>query len=570
MRILHILLVIGGIIIWGIGESLAQSPGGVITNNTLWLKANAGTNTTTNGAAVTAWNDQSPNGFHATTTQNTGTGWTSSVAAPVYQSGSNTLGINFNPSVNFAGAKSLDGAGGMASHQVFAVFNNITTSGVAILGYSDAAGNGAGGEGTLWYDPTYFIHAVRNTTAGNVFQVYGNYNFGSPSTTVILDAQHISTTTGSVIMNGNTLTPSYSNLGTPPAPFSTPGKYRLGKSSDNQFAASPNIAEVISFSRNLATFERQKVTSYLGIKYGMTIGHNYYASNWNGATGTVYWSQVTNLGYNNDITGIARDDASALNQKQSQSINTGLQVVMGNGNTVASDNAANTNNFSANFSALVWGNNAGSVAAWTVTGAPASSQILPRTWKVQETGTVGSVKVQVPDNSGANGLPVENTSVYVLTDADGNFSSGASSTAMTLNGTNWEANIDFTTGQFFTFATIAAEAGTFVPIGSCMDSKSAIIATHNNDHLASNTQRYVLTNAQGVIMQVGLTPSFGIKPIGDYTIYAVNYPTNGVTNLAVGVNIAALSGSPTSYDLTELPIVICKNHCGEYNSIIQQ
>ena len=72
----------------------AQSPGGVSTNLSLWLKADVGT--TTVGADVNAWADQSGNGYTADQSGNT--------HRPTLVS--NTL--NFNPSVNYgAGANDI-------------------------------------------------------------------------------------------------------------------------------------------------------------------------------------------------------------------------------------------------------------------------------------------------------------------------------------------------------------------------------------------------------------------------------------------------------------------------------
>ena len=44
----------------------AQAPGGVTAGLQVWLKADAGMSTNTNGAAVSSWQDQSGNGRHAT------------------------------------------------------------------------------------------------------------------------------------------------------------------------------------------------------------------------------------------------------------------------------------------------------------------------------------------------------------------------------------------------------------------------------------------------------------------------------------------------------------------------
>ncbi len=46
-----------------------------------------------------------------------------------------------------------------------------------------------------------------------------------------------------------------------------------------------SIAELIVFSKSLSLIEQQKIETYLGIKYGIHLAHNYLASNYDG-TGT--------------------------------------------------------------------------------------------------------------------------------------------------------------------------------------------------------------------------------------------------------------------------------------------
>ncbi len=99
-----------------------------------------------------------------------------------------------------------------------------------------------------------------------------------------------------------------------------------------------------------------------------------------------------NAAYKKNIAGIGRDDEEALQQKQSRSINTGLQVTIGLG-SIDSTNTANPNNFTANRSYLVWGDD--STAVTFLGHPPASSDAgyrMARVWKVQETGTVGAVQ----------------------------------------------------------------------------------------------------------------------------------------------------------------------------------
>ena len=57
--------------------------------------------------------------------------------------------------------------------------------------------------------------------------------------------------------------------------------------------------------------------------------------------------------------------------------------------------------------------------------------------------------------TGYTKLPAElNGKVYFLYDADGDFSSGATSTQMTLSGTDWiVTGVDLDDGMYFTVAT---------------------------------------------------------------------------------------------------------------------
>ena len=441
----------------------SPSPGGV-TGSCLWLKADAGAGTTTEGATISNWLDQSGAGNSATTSVNSG--WTNpGVNPPVYRKGASALGMNFNPSIDFTGNKSLDGIAGFSTRQSFIVFKN-SEQGKAVVGGDDVDGGGGGAQSVIWYWTGTLQYFARNNSGNNYFMSQVNHSIpnGSP---LIFDVQQLTNTTGNVLFNGGGAS-SLANTGTPPAPFT--GAYRLNKTSDNNYPANGQIAEVISFNSNLSTTNRQKVTSYLGLKYGITLSHNYQNS-----AGTTIYNVST---HGNNIAGIAQDDASSLNQKQSKSVNAGLQVLMGLGNAIAVDNAANTGEFSADKSSLIWGDNAGSVAAWTATGAPSGIQILARTWKVQETGIVDSVLVQIADNSGTNGLPNEGINpVSLLIDADGNFTSGAILVPMTLNGNNWEAKVDFTSGQYFTFGKgcTFSLASTQVDITPCYGNSNGAI-----------------------------------------------------------------------------------------------
>jgi hypothetical protein len=109
------------------------------------------------------------------------------------------------------------------------------------------------------------------------------------------------------------------------------------------------------YNRALTPLEQQKVDSYLAIKYGITLSGgtmNYLASD-----STILWNASTNSAYKNNITVIGRDDASALSQKQSKSVNPNAGeylVTIGNGNIIATTNSGNSNSFSVDRSFLAF------------------------------------------------------------------------------------------------------------------------------------------------------------------------------------------------------------------------
>ncbi|HRW08390.1 MAG TPA: choice-of-anchor D domain-containing protein, partial [Caldilineaceae bacterium] len=213
------------------------------------------------------------------------------------------------------------------------------------------------------------------------------------------------------------------------------------------------IPEFLVYNRQLSDAEMAQVNSYLAIKYGVTLGqgnghvgvngNNY---NYVDSSGTVIWDATANATYSNDIAGIGRDSASALNQKQSQSINGDDPVIISLG-TPAATNAANSNTFSANKSYLIWGNDDGEVSYGTsyspISFSPTAGYFrMDRVWKVQETGTITNVTVQAAGE-------------HLLVSSDPTFASGV--TEIVMNG--GRATVDFSDGQYFTFGATAAAPG---------------------------------------------------------------------------------------------------------------
>jgi hypothetical protein len=125
-------------------------------------------------------------------------------------------------------------------------------------------------------------------------------------------------------------------------------KLQLGRPPRNQnlpVAAYKGIVpELILFNRFLSYMERQKVESYLAIKYGISLNQTFPVSYFN-SKGEIIWNGEIHAKHNQNIAGIGRDDASGLNQKVSESIQTPGVLKIGHRNDLKN------NTF------LIWGDN---------------------------------------------------------------------------------------------------------------------------------------------------------------------------------------------------------------------
>ena len=117
-----------------------------------------------------------------------------------------------------------------------------------------------------------------------------------------------------------------------------------------------------------------------------------------------------------------------------------------------------------------------------------------------------------------------------------------------------------------------ADAGTLTAVETpvCLVGGSATIAATPNGNSvvpAGYSTGYAVTDANGVVQQIGLTPSFTVSATGDYTIHTIVYDpttlnpllfTPGVTT-AADVNALLIQGGGTicgSLDLTGAPIEV--------------
>lgn len=382
------------------GTGLQAAPGGVTTGLKLWLKADVGVTGTT---AVTQWNDQSGNGLNATETTN----------GPELIA--NTF--NFNPVLSFDRANSelMTITGG--------IFGGATITDVNV----------------------YTVSQTKSVNTDVAFQETvstGNFNALIPGTTDIdwNAGNNAGDHTLSVAWGGNTTDPflwglTYSTGTT--ADGNSQDIRRNGVNLINDATATSfdgqnndmtiasdltnywdaNIGEFVTYTGALTATQQQQIESYLALKYGLTKSGDYLASDGT----TKMWDATVGATYLNDIAGIGRDDASALNQKQSKSINANTALTIGLG-AVAADNASNTNTFAADKKFMTWGHNNSSTnySAGVDAGVPNAGvdKRIARVWQIQD-GGVGTVQVKFDVSQFSNFTASTASEFVLLVDDDG-------------------------------------------------------------------------------------------------------------------------------------------------------
>lgn len=192
----------------------------------------------------------------------------------------------------------------------------------------------------------------------------------------------------------------------------------------NAFAGHPRdwrgpCAEIIGYSSSMTAIERQKIDSYLALKYGMTLTFDYL----NTTAATIF--SIT-APYNNNIIGIGRDDAEALTQKQSHNDDDTVRVYI---SSLVGTNLANTGVFTNDISYVVTGANTGKMCATTASNAEMPLGLtncllysrLEREWKVTRTNMAQAFNMDFKLAPCGAPTLVNVAHLRLLVDDDGNF-----------------------------------------------------------------------------------------------------------------------------------------------------
>lgn len=443
----------------------AQSPGGVNTNLSLWLKADAGI--TTVGGNVSAWADQSGNGNNAT--QGT------AANRPAYV----TNDLNGNPVLDFITDDRLDGAAGFNTQEYFLIIKpeyNYTSSSAAgiIIGFDQAYQSGFSsflfGDLTARFTNEVVSHLIGPSTFYGAGQLSTSVVYNEPvlfnchnnagATNQMIKANGVDIVTNTVFAFENR-----SNA-----------NYRIGHNYPltANAAFDGKVAEIISYSASLSDQNRRSVTTYLALKYGITINltsHSYQIG------GTDLYNYTS---YANSIIGVGRHDASALNLVNSKSVNNGTIV------RIQSPSNLDNNEY------LILGNNGAAITFVTSNVPVGAVERLERIWRIAETGDVGTITISFDVTT--LGINTSNSTINLFVAPSAATMPAGLSTANVIVGGVFSkdadnrdiltfTNVDFSNGQYFTIGgdvQTNSPGGTSVAPSLWLRADQGVTQTSNN------------------------------------------------------------------------------------------
>lgn len=407
-------------------------PGGITADFRLWLKGTRGVNTT--GTSVDTWRDLGTNGKDATSIAGKKPTYLDDVAS----------NINFHPVIKFENNGGgldqylLNDTSGFFSQDIFIVaipdtpMTNVSSKNTLFAGTisgvaGDVTGVGFGDYSTRQTNEALSYNQGVTSPIGSYNGEGINATYSKPG--IINVRNNVAGTRQQILYNSNPLTTTQvTDVAFANVNGATGSKYWIGKNLDGQGSLNGRVAEIFTFASRVSDAGRQKIETYLAIKYGITLGDSNQANkNYINSFDTTVWNVTTNAGYNYDVAGIGKDSISDLFQRQSKTINISNDVTIGLG-ALSTKNSLNTNTFTKDGDFLVWGNNNGPYTGASTnlvtiaTGITTSLTRIDRKWKIVETkqivtSDVGNVYIGIPANA-FSGFTKAANEEYVLIVAD--------------------------------------------------------------------------------------------------------------------------------------------------------
>ncbi len=506
----------------------------------MWVKADASSNNTISGSKIVLLSDN-VEGLNPMTVV--------ASKAPKFNSNNSSDTFNFNPYIEFnqngTTGKYLEAAS-------FTGFDKDSTSIFMIT--KRAATSSSPGETLLSY-------AVGNTGAAsneivitnpaNVKVSINHNTFNGPSSNINIKNNRpyiISTLRGNtpnfheIFFNGRKEinAPSYKSSHI----IAPRGSLIFGQEQDSVGGNfDPNqeykgdFAEAIVFNKRVSDNEQTIVESYLAIKYGINLQHDYKLSD-----GSISWQSNTATGYNNNITGIGKDNAIGLDQAKSRSQSDPANVDI----TIEATGAIT------DLSHLLWGCNSGNYDNFQ-TNTNLNQDVSSKIWTVRnyqnKVSTVNIVMDIPPSLIGLNFLPL------LLIDTQDDFLT-VSSVARTIqglldatNGIITFSNVQLNNNKFFALAKdITQLTPTFTFTNNSNNANPSSYEACPNDQitigytqlLALPDKLQYLTTA-GTIGTIAMQGITGTANNGTITFIIPNDASSGTLSLLDGNNNVLVS-----------------------------
>ncbi|AZA83479.1 hypothetical protein C1637_15540 [Chryseobacterium lactis] len=448
----------------------AQSPGGVSNNLQIWVKADAGTATTTDHTQVSIWENQRTGGANGIANQGI-PGYYADPginARPVYRTAETIPAFNFNPAIEIVSTNGYRSGykfpSGFPDNTITSLTSYTHLSRTAPTAYrtvfvmnGTAQSSNTSEIAGIWQSPFFGTQTDRPEFYNE--KEYGDVYFGTQTISTVgsnvpsIQSYYNEEVGGSMkyFFDNNGLAygePSNSVASTKNYPGLVLLMDNDGGSGSTSLAGD-RIGEFILYSETQTAEERQRVNSYLAIKYGVTLSQpqNYLSSDQ-----AVTWNSAVNIAFNHNIFGLAKDDMSVLNQTVSNSINEENNIML----TVATTNdfispnvTAGRTSFSQDKTFLVIGDN--NVQDLSLVNVGVSSiKMIKRIWLAQKTNDTGSVWLQADLSKYTDISSTDN--IYMMIADDAGFTQNVEMISpASLAGSKAVFNYSFPENKYFTF-----------------------------------------------------------------------------------------------------------------------
>src|SRR5512133_2829343 len=406
--------------------ALPQSgPGGVgdMTNTQLWLRADRGLFTIMPFSAVVQWDDQSGNARNFKPVL---------IDQNVPERTSNA--VNGLPALTFDDMGGINGAflgyrGGLG-------FSGSGAATVIIVAKNTSANDEQNGGLYTGQENVGAAGQVRNYSIGysdavgfnGQNQVFNDgHTAGNWKMAIYSNAAGSSVSGYRAWLDGTALTGNSASSTVPllNANFCLLGATQYGGTFNSAGFFDGEMAEVVVYSSQLNDASRLVLENSLGAKYNLTIANDHYAY------------QAT---HSHDVSGIAAYNGTTFTNGHSSE-----QLY------INSPSGLSENEF------LFYGHDNQNSTTWTMTEVPASGTYrIAREWRIDETSDVGNVTVGIPAAS-LPAIPAGYDNIAILTDADGDFTSGTVMHRATLTAGMYNLSLDLTSGQYITIIAFRPE-----------------------------------------------------------------------------------------------------------------